>query len=33
MYILKRYLKLENKTDDSDFTKFGMKISPVPDLQ
>ena len=33
MYILKHYFKSENKTDDSDFTKFGMKIGPVPDLQ
>ena len=33
MYILKHYLKPENKTDNSDFTNFGMKIGPVPDLQ
>ena len=33
MYILKYYFKPENKTDNGDFTKFGMKIGPVPDLQ
>ena len=33
MYILKHYFKPENKTDNSDFTIFGMKIGPVPDLQ
>ena len=33
MYILKHYIKPENKTDNNDFTKFGMKISPVQDLQ
>ena len=33
MYILKHYFKPENKTDNSDFTKFVMKIGPVPDLQ
>ena len=27
------YLKPENKTDNRDFTIFGMKIGPVPDLQ
>ena len=27
------YFKSENKTDNSDFTIFGMKIGPVPDLQ
>ena len=32
-YILKHYFKPENKTDNSDFTKFGIKIGPVPDLQ
>ena len=33
MYILKHYFKPEKKTDNSDFTKFGMKIGPVPDIQ
>ena len=33
MYILKHNFKPENKTDNSDFTKFGVKIGPVPDLQ
>ena len=33
MYILKHYFKHENKTDSSEFTKFGMKIGPVQDLQ
>ena len=33
MYILNHYFKPENKTDNSDLTKFGMKIGPVPDLQ
>ena len=33
MYILKHYLKPENQTDNSDFTKFVLKICPVPDLQ
>ena len=33
IYILKHYFKPENKTDNLDFTKFGMKIGPVPDLQ
>ena len=33
MYILKHYFKPENKTDNSDFTIFGMTICPVPDLQ
>ena len=27
------YFKPENKTDNSDLTKYGMKIGPVPDLQ
>ena len=30
--IRNHYFKPENKTDNSDFTRFGMKISPVPDL-
>ena len=29
----KHYFKPENKTDNSDFTIFGMKIGPVPDPQ
>jgi len=33
MYILKHYFKPENKTDNCDFTKFVIKIGPVPDLQ
>ena len=33
MYILNHYFKPESKTDKSDFPYFGMKISPVPDLQ
>ena len=33
MYILKHYFKPENKTDNSNFTKFCMKIGPVHDLQ
>ena len=33
MYKLKNYFKPENKTDNCDFTKFGIKIGPVPDLQ
>ena len=32
MTILKHYFKPENKTDNSDLNKFGMKISPVQDL-
>ena len=31
--IRNHYFKPENKTDNSDFTIFGMKIGPVPDLQ
>ena len=27
------YFKHENKTDNSDFTIFGIKIGPVSDLQ
>ena len=27
------YFKPKNKADNIDFTKFGMKIGPVPDLQ
>ena len=33
MYILKHYFKSKNKTDDINFTKFGMKIGHVPDLK
>ena len=33
MHILKHYSKPENKTDNSKFTEFGMKIGPVLDLQ
>ena len=33
MYILIQKFKPENKTDNSDFTKYGMKIGPVPDEQ
>ena len=33
VYILKHYFKPKIKTDNSEFTKFGMKIGPVPDLQ
>ena len=33
MYKLKYYFKSENKTASSDFTTFGMNISPVQDLQ
>ena len=33
MNILNNYLKTENKNDNSDFMKFGMKIGPLPDLQ
>ena len=33
MSIRNHYLKPENKTDNSEFTIFGMKIGPVPDLQ
>ena len=33
MYILKHYFKSKNKTDYNDFTKFVIKIGPVPDLQ
>ena len=33
MYIFKDYFKPENKTHNSDFTEFCMKIGPVPDLQ
>ena len=29
MYILKHYFKPENKTDNSEFTIFGMKMGPV----
>ena len=31
--MLRVWFKPENKTDNSDFTIFGMKIGPVPDLQ
>ena len=33
MYILKHRLKSENKTDNSDFTKFSMKFGPQQDVQ
>ena len=33
MYKLKYYFKPENKTNSSDFTKVGIKISPLKDLQ
>ena len=33
MEIRNHYFKTENKNDNSDFTIFGMKIGPVPDLQ
>ena len=33
MYKPQCYFKPENRTDIRDFTKFGMKISPVQDLQ
>ena len=33
MQMRNNYFKPENKTDNSDFTIFGMKIGPVPDLQ
>ena len=33
MCILKYYFKPENKTDNGDLKKIGMKIGPVPDLQ
>ena len=33
IYITKNYLKHENKTDNRDFGKFGMKIGPVLYLQ
>ena len=33
MLIRSHYFKPESKTGNSDFTIFGMKIGPVPDLQ
>ena len=33
MHILKHYSKPQNKTDNSNFTEFVMKIGPVLDLQ
>ena len=33
MQIRDHYFKPENKTENSDFTIFGMKIGPVLDLQ
>ena len=33
MHILKNNFKPEKKPDNCDFTKFGVKIGPVPDLQ